>query len=177
MENSIKKLLGAEAKKSTTSGVREHSAKPRIMSQADVKKPVSTTGAATKGEVTKPRPGTKQPETRKLRKPSAPRQVPSHSMLLRSRSRSSGLSGLPPEIQFLIFKHLNTTDLCSVRCVSKSLKEAAEDARLWRNTRLLFKTPDLSRIRALLSAQRFKLVKSVRVSGHIPANKAESILR
>ena len=90
---------------------------------------------------------------------------------------SGGLSGLPPEVQFLILKHLNTPDLCSVRCVSKSLKLAAEDPRLWRNTRLVFKTPDFSRIRALLSAERFKLVKSVRVSGHIPANKAESILR
>ena len=151
MENSIEKPLGAEAKKSTPSGVREHSAKPRILSQTDVKKPDSTTMEPNTG----------------LNNGSGCSNI----------SSGKKLDELLPEIKFLILKNLNYTDLCSVRCVSKSLKEAAEDARLWRNTRLVFKTPDLSRIRALLSAQRFKAVKSVKLSEDIPANKAESILR
>ena len=137
-----------QSRKSSTTTPKVES---RILSQTDVKKPDST--------IMEPNTG------------------------LNNGSRCSNISSgkkldeFPREIHSEILKHLNTTDLCTVRCVSKSLKEAAEDARLWRNTRLVFKTPDLSRIRALLSAERFKLVKSVRVSGHIPANKAESILR
>ena len=87
------------------------------------------------------------------------------------------LESLPPEIKSLILGYLDTRSLCSMSRVSRFWRKACQDARLWRNIRLVFSTTDLSYIRELPSVERYKLVKSVRFSGNIPAKDAESILR
>ena len=88
----------------------------------------------------------------------------------------NNLDSLPPEIKSHILSYLNTRDLCSMSGVSRSWRQATGDARLWRNTRLVFSPTNLSSIRELPSVERYKLVKSLRFSGNIPVEDAESIL-
>ena len=96
-------------------------------------------------------------------------------------SDSVDIDSLPPEMKVKILGYLDTRSLGVMSGVSKSWIQASLDARLWRNTRLVFRTADLSlSIRELSSAERFEHVKSLRVSGDmgdIPTEDAESILR
>ena len=98
-------------------------------------------------------------------------------MSVSSDSVDIDIDSLPKEMKVKILGYLDTRSLCVMSGVSTKWIQACQDARLWRNTRLVFRPANLSCIREIPSAERFQYVKSLRVFGTIPAEDADSILR
>ena len=89
----------------------------------------------------------------------------------------ANLQSLPLEIKLKILELLSLRDLQAVARMSRDLRDATREPRLWRSLTLTLTSrtwPDLLEIMAL---PKLKLITSIKFEQNVSAKKAEHTLR
>ena len=92
-------------------------------------------------------------------------------------SQNGDLQSLPAEIKLKILQLLSLGDLQTVRRVSRNLRDATQDPRLWRSLTLSLTSRTWPDFREIIGLQKLKLITSVKFEQNISAKKAEETLR
>ena len=92
-------------------------------------------------------------------------------------SQNGDLQSLPAEIKLKILQLLSLGDLQTVRRVSRNLRDATQDPRLWRSLTLSLTSRTWPDFREIIGLQKLKLITSVKFVQNISAKKAEDTLR
>ena len=92
-------------------------------------------------------------------------------------SKSANLQSLPAEIKFKVLQLLSLRDLQTVSRMSRDLRDATLDPRLWRSLTLTLTSRTWPDFREIIGLQKLKLISEVIFDQNISAKKAEETLR
>jgi len=90
---------------------------------------------------------------------------------------NGNLQSLPAEIKLKVLQLLSLRDLRTVNRVSRDLREATNDPRLWRSLTLILTSRTWPDFREIIRLQKLKLITSVKFEQNISSKKAEETLR
>ena len=91
--------------------------------------------------------------------------------------QNDSLQSLPAEIKLKVLQLLSLRDLQTVTRVSRNLRDATQDPRLWRSLALTLTQRTWPDFREIIGLQKLKLITSVTFEQNISAKKAEETLR
>ena len=92
-------------------------------------------------------------------------------------SQNANLQLLPAEIKLKVLQLLSLRDLQTVNRVSRDLRVATLDPRLWRSLTLTLTSRTWPDFREIIALQKLKLISKVIFDQNISAKKAEETLR
>ena len=91
--------------------------------------------------------------------------------------QNGNLQSLPAEIKLKVLQLLSLRDLRTVNRVSRDLREATNDPRLWRSLTLILTSRTWPDFREIIRLQKLKLITSVKFEQNISSKKADETLR
>ena len=91
--------------------------------------------------------------------------------------QNGNLQSLPAEIKLKVLQLLSLRDLRTVNRVSRDLREATNDPRLWRSLTLILTSRTWPDFRDIIRLQKLKLITSVKFEQNISSKKADETLR
>ena len=89
---------------------------------------------------------------------------------------SANIHSLPLEIKLKILELLSLRDLQAVARMSRDLRDATREPKLWRSLTLTLTSRTWPDFREIVALPKLKLITSVKFEHNVPAKKADETL-